>query len=61
MTQQKQLILQETFEACNNAIDDFIGHASDLESIDLFCDAYDLRDLAGQIEQYVQRLRQKHR
>ena len=60
MNNQKQLILQETFEACSIAMDNFIGHANDLESVDLFCDAFDLRDLAGQIEQFVQRLRQKH-
>lgn len=60
MTKQKQLVLQETFEECMLAMDNFIGHANDLESVDLFCDAFDLRDLVGQIEQFIQRLRQKH-
>ena len=60
MSNQKQLILQETFESCRIAMDDLVGHANDLESVDLFCDAFDLRDLVGQIEQFVIRLQQKH-
>ena len=60
MKKQTQLILQETFESCMMAMEDFIGHASDLESIGQICDADDLRQLAGQIEDFIASLRRKH-
>ena len=60
MAKQKQLILQETFEDCMIAMDNFIGHASDLESVDQFGDAFDLRELAGESEKFVLNLRDKH-
>lgn len=60
MKKQTQLILQETMESCMMAMEDFIGHASDLESIHRIGDAEDLRELAGQIENFVINLRLKH-
>lgn len=60
MKQQTRLILQETQEACMMAMEDFIGHASDLESVGQIGDAEDLRELAGQIENFVINLRLKH-
>ena len=60
MKQQTRLILQETQEACMMAMEDFIGHASDLESVCQIGDAKDLRELAGQIENFVINLRMKH-
>lgn len=60
MKQQTRLILQETQESCMMAMEDFIGHASDLESVGQIGDAEDLRELAGKIENYVINLRLKH-
>ena len=60
MTKQTRLILQETAESCMMAMEDFIGHASDLESVGQICDAEDLRELAGQVENFVINLRMKH-
>ena len=60
MKQQTRLILQETLESCMMAMEDFIGHASDLESVGQIGDAEDLRELAGQIENFVINLRLKH-
>ncbi len=60
MTKQARLILQETSEACMLAMDEFIGHASDLESVGQIGDAEDLRELTGKIENYVINLRMKH-
>lgn len=59
MTNQTQLILQETFESCMMAMEDFIGHASDLESVNLIGDAENLRELAGQIWNFVISIRMK--
>ena len=60
MKKQTQLILQETFESCMMAVEDFTGHASDLESVGQIGDAEDLRELAGQIEDFIASLRRKH-
>lgn len=60
MKKQTQLILQETFESCMIAMEDFTGHASDLESVGQIGDAEDLRELAGQIEDFIASLRRKH-
>ena len=60
MKKQTQLILQETFESCMMAIEDFAGHASDLESVGQLGDAQDLRELAGQIENFIADLHRKH-
>lgn len=60
MKKQTQLILQETFESCMMAVEDFTSHASDLESIGQIGDAEDLRELAGQIEDFIASLRRKH-
>lgn len=59
MNKQKQLILQETAEACMLAMDEFVGHASDLELIGQDKTAENLRELAGQIENFVISLRTK--
>lgn len=60
MKNQTQLILQETFESCMMAMEDFAGHASDLESVGQIGDAEDLREIAGQIEDFIVSLRRKH-
>lgn len=60
MKKQTQLILQETFESCMMAVEDFTGHASDLESVGQIGDAEALRELAGQIEDFIASLRRKH-
>ena len=60
MTTQKQLILQETFEACHLAMDDLIGHANDLESVGFLGDAADIRELVGKIEHVMYDMRQRH-
>jgi hypothetical protein len=60
MNKQTRLILQETSEACMLAMEEFIGHASDLESVGQIGDADDLRQLAGTIENFVINLRLKH-
>lgn len=57
---QKQLILQETFECCHLAMEDFIGHASDLESVGFNRDGEDLRRLTGEIENLLHRMRERH-
>ena len=57
---QKQLVLQETFECCHLAMDDLIGHASDLESVGFNADGEDLRQLIGEIENFIIRLRNRH-
>ena len=57
---QKQLIRQETFESCMTAIDDFLGHAGDLESIGDTTDARELRELVGQVEQFITDMRLRH-
>ena len=57
---QKQLILQETFECCHLAMEDFIGHASDLESVGFNRDGEDLRRLKGEIENLLHRMRERH-
>jgi hypothetical protein len=57
---QKQLILQETFEAVHLAMDDLIGHASDLESVRFNQDAEDLREIIGHLENFIHRLRERH-
>lgn len=60
MPAQKQLILQETFEAIHLAMDDLIGHANDLESVHFNRDAEELRELIGQLEHFVHRMRVRH-
>lgn len=60
MDKQKQLIRQETFESCMTAMDNFIGHASDLESIGDTTDARELRELAGKVEQFINDMRKRH-
>ena len=57
---QKQLVLQETFEAVHLAMDDLIGHASDLESVGFARDGEDLRSVIGQMENFLIRLRSRH-
>lgn len=57
---QKQLVLQETFEAVHLAMDDLIGHASDLESVGFARDGEDLRSVIGQLENFLHRLRSRH-
>lgn len=57
---QKQLILQETFECCHLAMEDFLGHASDLESVGFNRDGEDLRHLTGEIENLLHRMRERH-
>lgn len=58
---QKQLVLQETFECCHLAMEDLLGHASDLESVGFARDGEDLRELIGQIENFIHRMRNRHR
>ena len=57
---QKQLILQETYECCRLAMDDLIGHASDLESVGFARDGEDVREIIGQIENLIHRIRSRH-
>ena len=57
---QKQLILQETFECCHLAMEDLLGHASDLESVGFNRDGEDLRQLTGEIENLIHRMRERH-
>lgn len=60
MTKQKQLVLQETFECASLAMEDLIGHASNLESVGLVADGENVRELAGQIENLIHRIRKRH-
>ena len=57
---QKQLVRQETFESCMLTIDEFIGHASDLEAVGDTTDARELRELVGHIENFVADMRLRH-
>lgn len=57
---QKQLILQETHEAIHLAMDDLIGHASELESIGFNTDGEDIRNVIGQLENLSYRIRDRH-
>ena len=57
---QKQLILQETFECCHITMEDLIGHASAMESVGFVRDGEDLRQLIGQIENFLHRMRKRH-
>ena len=58
---QKQLILQETSECLHLAMEDLIGHAGDLESVGFTADGEDIRQLVGQIESAIWKLRRRHR
>lgn len=58
---QKQLVLQETFECLSMAMEDLIGHASDLESVGFDTDGEIVRILAGQIENTIHHIRERHR
>lgn len=57
---QKQLVLQETFGAIHLAMDDLIGHASDLESIGFNNDGEDVRTVIGQLENLSHKIRTRH-
>ena len=60
MTKQKQLILQETFEACSLAMDELTVHANDLESVGFLGDSIDIREAIGIIENAINNMRQRH-
>ena len=60
MPDQSKLIVQETTDSCQSAMEDFIGHASDLELVGYGTDANNLRELAGLIEQFINVLRKRH-
>lgn len=60
MTKQKQLVLQETFEACSLAMDELAVHAGDLESIGFLGDAIDVREAIGVLENVIINMRQRH-
>ena len=57
---QKQLVLQETFEAIHLAMDDLIGHASELEAVGFNTDGEDIRNVIGQLENLSYRIRDRH-
>ena len=57
---QKQLVLQETFECLGLAMDDLIGHASDLESVGFARDGDEIREIVGQIENVIHSIRKRH-
>lgn len=61
MVSQKQLVLQEVFEAVSLAMEDLIGHASDLESVGFNRDGEDLRQVAGQMENFLYRMNDRHK
>ena len=60
MTQRK-LVLQTALEQCMYAMDGVVHQASELESVGLVRDAEELRALAGEIENAVYRIRDRHK
>lgn len=50
---QRRLVRQETIDACHTAMEDLIGHAGDLESVGLDKEGDALREVAGQIENFI--------
>lgn len=50
---QRRLVRQETIDACHTAMEDLVGHASGLESVGLVKEGDALREVAGQIENFI--------
>ena len=50
---QRALVRQETIDACHTAMEDMIGRAGDLESVGLDKEGDALREVAGQIENFI--------
>ena len=55
---ERTLVRQETMEACMLAMEDLVGHASDLEIFGFDEEAEQLRSIAGELEQFAINMRE---